>query len=56
MPEMLVKIVMQVYHVSHDEAENMLLAEPPDNYDDWYGGCTVQVTVTLTGTAQYTLL
>jgi len=36
MPEMLVKIVMDVYHVSHDNAEEKLLAEPPDNYDDWY--------------------
>jgi len=56
MPEMLVKIVMHVYHVSHDEAENMLLAEPPDNYDDWYGGCTLHTTVMMTGTTQYTLL
>ena len=37
MPEMLVKIVMQIYSVGHDEAEEMLLAEPPDSSDaDWY--------------------
>ena len=39
MPEMLVKIVVHIYHVTQDEAEKMLLAEPPDNYDDWYGRC-----------------
>jgi len=35
LPEMLIMIVMRVYDVSQDEAENMLLAEPPDNYDEW---------------------
>ena len=34
MPEVLVKIVMQIYNVSQDDAEEMLAAEPPDNYDD----------------------
>jgi len=34
MPEVLVKIVMQIYNVSQNDAEEMLAAEPPENYDD----------------------
>ena len=34
MPEMLVAIVMQIHDVSRDAAEEMLCAEPPDNYHD----------------------
>ena len=37
MPEILVKIVMDIHNVSQSEAENMLATDPPDNYDDdWY--------------------
>jgi len=48
MPEILVKIVMEIHCVSRDEAEELLSAEPPDNYDDdWYVHCTHNVHVTV---------
>ena len=48
MPEILVKIVMEIHCVSRDEAEELLSAEPPDNYDDdWYVHCTHNVHITL---------
>ena len=34
LPEMLIKIVMLVYDVDHQEAEDRLFVEPPDNYED----------------------
>ena len=58
MPEVLVKIVMQIYNVTQDEAEQMLAAEPPDNYDDdWsvYSIHCVWSVYTATACGLYTL-
>jgi len=34
MPEILIKIAMQIYSVTSDEAEQMLCVEASDDYDD----------------------